>query len=495
MEEKARRSVPVSILSYAVNQGLRLVATVVLARILVPSDFGLFALTSLAISLLSIFNDFGVGPALVVARNLDRRTRATALTLMIAASLVLAAVLVVLAPLAAELFDEDQLDELLLVVAGSLFLSGPIWFHETTLQRDLEFVKRFGTKLVQTLTYITVAITLALLDAGVWSLVIGHVTSYVAYLAALVAVSQDRVAPGWDRAAARRLAGSGRGFLAQDALEYAQAQSDAVAVGGFLGTGQLGLYAMGFRFGELTYIGIAEPITQVTFPTFSRMRERGENWRASFRTVLRLVSLITFPIGALFSGAAEPIVETLLGDKWSDTIGPLAVFGVWAMLKPLEGTFGWLLNSLEQQARLAKVRALGLIPFVPALFIAADLGGITAVAWVMVAHMAGLTIALSLTVRSRAQVALHHQLRAVAPAAAGAVAAWAAARGTAVALDDAAPILALVAAGAACLAAFAVGASLVERRVLPDALERARATLRRSADPAAPERSLDSAQA
>ena len=78
MESKARRSIPVSILSYACNQGLRLAATVVLARILVPSDFGLFALTSLAISLLSIFNDFGVGPALVVARELARRTRATA---------------------------------------------------------------------------------------------------------------------------------------------------------------------------------------------------------------------------------------------------------------------------------------------------------------------------------------------------------------------------------------------------------------------------------
>jgi len=49
------------------------------------------------------------------------------------------------------------------------------------------------------------------------------------------------------------------GFLAQDALEYAQHQSDAVAVGGFLGAGQLGLYAMGFRFGELTYIGSPSP--------------------------------------------------------------------------------------------------------------------------------------------------------------------------------------------------------------------------------------------
>ncbi len=479
MEGKARRSIPVSILSYACNQALRLAATVVLARILVPSDFGLFALTSLAISLLSIFNDFGVGPALVVTRDLDRRTRATALTLMIAASLVLAAILVALAPRAADLFSEDRLDELLLVVAGSLFLSGPIWFHETMLQRDLEFVKRFATKLVQTLTYIVVAITLALLDAGVWSLVIGHVASYVTYLAALIAVSEDRVAPGWDAQAARRLAGSGRGFLAQDALEYAQQQSDAVAVGGFLGAEQLGLYAMGFRFGELTYVGVAEPVTQVTFPAFARMRERGADWRGSFLTVLRLVALITFPIGAFFSGAAEPIVETLLGDKWEATIGPLAVFGVWAMLKPLEGTFGWLLNSLEQQTRLATLRAIALIPFVPALMIAADRSGITAVAWVMVAEMAGLTVAVALMVRARGGLPLRDQLRAIAPPAVGAAVAWAATRGTAVALDDAEPFIALVASGLAGVAAYAAAASVVDRRVFPAALAEARTTLRR----------------
>ncbi len=199
---------------------------------------------------------------------------------------------------------------------------------------------------------------------------------------------------------------------------------------------------MGYRFGELTYVGVAEPITQVTFPAFAQMRERGEDWRASFSGAApgRAGHVL---LGALFSGAAEPIVDTLLGDKWAGTIGPLAVFGLWAMLKPLEGTFGWLLNSLEQQGRLAALRALALIPFVPALFIAATTSGITAVAWVMVAHMALLTIAVGLTVRSRGGVPLGDLLGALAPPALGAAACWAASRGVAVALDDAAPALAL----------------------------------------------------
>jgi hypothetical protein len=151
------------------------------------------------------------------------------------------------------------------------------------------------------------------------------------------------------------------------------------------------------------------------------------------------------------------------------------------MVKPLEGTYGWLLNSLEQQGQLAKLRAVALIPFVPALMIAADQAGITAVAWVMVAHMVGLTTAVALTVRSRGGVALRDQLRAIGPPAVGAVAAWAATRGTAIALDDAAPVVAFAASGVVCVAAFAAAGSLLDRRLLPNALERARATLRRQA--------------
>ena len=479
MEIKARRSIPVSVLSYGTNQALRMTATVVLARLLVPSDFGLFALTSLAISLLSILNDLGVGPALVVARELDRRTRATALTLMIVFSIVLAVVLVALAPLVSDLLDEPRLDELLYLIAGSLALSGPVWFHETTLQRELEFVKRFGAKLVQTLTYIVVAITLAILDAGVWSLVIGHVASYVTYLGALVSVSPDRIRPGWDLATARRLTSSSRPFLAQDALEYAQAHADAAAIVGFLGTASLGLYGIAFRFGELTYIAITQPITQVTFPAFARMRARGEEWRSSFKGVLRLVALLTFPIGAFFSAAAEPIVDTLFGPKWTVSIGPLAVFGVWATIKPLETTLAWLLNSLEQQSTVARLRAIGLVPFVPALMIAADQAGLTAVAWVMVAHIGGLAAAISLTVRSKLNVRIRDQLQAVLPPAAGAVAAWAAARAIAVALDGAAPAVALVTAGAVGLTAYVAAASAVEPRLLPRALQQARGTLQR----------------
>ena len=477
MDTRARQSIPLSMLSYASNQALRLAATIVLARILVPADFGLFALTSLAISMLSIFNDMGVGPALVLARDADTKTRRTALSLMIITSFALAVVLIAAAPLIADFFDEPELDELLIVVSGSLFLSGPIWFHETTLQRALEFGKRLRTKLVQTVTYITVALTLALLDAGVWSLVIAHVTSYVTYLVALITVASERVLPGWDPATARRLAGSGRGFLAQDTLEYAQQQSDGLAIGAFLNAGQLGFYGMAYRFSELTYLGIADPVAQVTFPTFARMRERSEDWRRSFHAVLRGVALVSFGIGVLLSGAAEPLVETLFGDKWLATIGPLSVLGIWAAVKPLEATFAALLNSMQQQSRLVFVRGLVTIPLVIGVILAADHGTITTVAWVMLGHITLAATAVGLTLRTRAGVPPGALLKPLVPLAAGAAVAWVATRGIAVALDDAPPAVALVAALAGGAAAYAAVLFAIRPGLLPQIFRQAVSTV------------------
>jgi len=311
------------------------------------------------------------------------------------------------------------------------------------------------------------------LDAGVWSLVIGHVTSYVTYLVALIAVARERVWPGWDPATARGLAGSGRGFLAQDTLEYAQQQSDGLAIGAFLNAGQLGFYGMAYRFGELTYVGIADPVAQVTFPTFARMRERGEDWRRSFHAVLRGVALVAFAIGVLLSAAAEPLVETLFGDKWLATIGPLQVLGIWAAIKPLEATFGALLNSLQQQSRLVFVRGVVTVPLVVGVILAADHGSITTVAWVMLGHITLAATAVGLTLRVRAGIPPGALLAAIAPLAAAAAVAWVTTRAVAVGLDDAASAVALIAAIASGAAAYLAVLRVIHPELLPQIVRQA----------------------
>ena len=208
------------------------------------------------------------------------------------------------------------------------------------------------------------------------------------------------------------------------------------------------------------------------------MRERAEDWRRSFHAVLRGVALVSFAIGVLLSAAAEPLVETLFGDKWLDTIGPLQVLGIWAAIKPLEATFGALLNSLQEQSRLVFVRGIVTVPLVVGVILAADHGSITTVGWVMLGHIALGATAVGLTLRMRAGIAPGALLRAIGPLAAAAAVAWVVTRAVAVGLDDAAPAVALVAAIASGAAAYLAVLRVIHPRLLPQIVRQAASTVR-----------------
>lgn len=475
MEADARRGLPLSLLSYAGHQAIRLVATVILTRILVPADFGLLALCSLAIGVLSIFNDFGLGSAAVIRPELDERTRGTVLSIMLLSSAALAVVLIAASPLIADLYGQPRLGPLLMVISGSLFLSGPIWFYETTFQRDLQFGRRLASKLTLAVAYLVSAVTLALLGAGVWSLVIGHVISYAAQLVVLVALAPTRTRPRWDGAEARDLIRSSRGFLVWSGVEFMQQNTDSMVVGRVLGARALGFYGLSFRLSELPWAGVAHPVANVTFPAFSRMRHRGEEWRRTYLTTVQVIALVCAPLGALLSGCAEPLTRTLFNERWLPVIPPLQIFGLWAVLRPIEATVAWMLNALDLAGRVARISGSALLVLVPALIVAADRGGIDAVAWVMAGHMAVLLAALVGVAHARAGVTVADHVRAVAPASVSAMAAWVAARAVVAAMDDVTPPVTLAASVVVALAVYGAGVAVLDRSVVA----RVRAHLRR----------------
>lgn len=180
LEEKAIRGIPWTLLTYIANRVLFLATTVVLARLLAPSDFGLLALALIVVGLISLFSGLGLGGALVVRQDLDERSQGTILTILLSAGAVFAVLLAALSPLAAELFDEPRLAAVMAVLSGTVVVSGFNWFYETLLQRDLEFRRRFACSLAQTVSNSAVAVLLAALGAGIWSLVAAQLVGTVA---------------------------------------------------------------------------------------------------------------------------------------------------------------------------------------------------------------------------------------------------------------------------------------------------------------------------
>lgn len=479
MEDKARRAFPLSLLSFGANKVITVITTIVLARLLDPREFGLFALAIMALALLSMFNDFGLGKLLVARQDLDLAAQRTMLAVMIATSGVLALGLVAMAAPLADLFDEPRLRALLVIIAATLLLSGPVWFYETLLQRELEFKARLIAQCTQNITFAIVAIGLVRLDHGVTGLVVANVASYVVYLGCLLRLAPYRVAPAFQRGRTRELLLGSRGFVVQGGVLFGQQNADNVIVAKVLGSAPLGAYFLAYRLAQLTTEAIARPVANVTFSAFSRMRHHGEDWVRAYLSTLRMIALAACPVALVLSAAADPLVRLLYGPKWLVMIGPLAILGLWAILHALEWTLMSLLNSIGEADIAAAAGTVAIVALIPLLVLGAETGGLNGVAWVLTGHSAVMTIVLATLVARRGAVALRDQWAAVRTILLAGAVGWGATRAIAEATSQAPALLGVLAAGAAGSAAYLATIAIAQPGLLGHALRQARQTVER----------------
>jgi lipopolysaccharide exporter len=463
LDNRAVRSVPWTLLTYAGNRGVGFIASIVLARLLLPSDFGLIALANSITLGLNYLRDLGLAATIISRHDLSRHAQGTILTMMIGLSLVLGLVGVAVAPLVASAFRETDLTGLVRVLSLTLCLGGFQGFGEAQLQKHMLFRGRFIVLVGQAVVYSGVAIALAAMTSlGVWSIVIGRVAMSVAgTVLVFVYAAPYWMKPTWNGVEARDALHTSSGFLAQVLLQFIRSNSDYVVVGRYLSAAQVGFYYTSYRLAELPFAAISDPVSRVTFAAFSEMRSRGEDIRGSYLSVLRLVAVVSVPLGIVLSAAAEPFTLAVLGEKWAPMVGTLSILGIWAALYPLQNTASWLLNSSGAPGALAKINAALYPPFVAALILTASGPGIEGVAWTIVAYTLAALGIVWVVCRVRVGIPINAQVRAVWLPVLACAPAWLAGYGVAGMLEGK-PWISLIATSAACLGSYAAVLSLVD---------------------------------
>lgn len=474
------RSVPWTLLSYIGNRGVGLLSQIVLARLLVPEDFGVVALAGTTVLLLGYLRDLGLANTLILRHDLTARAQGTVLTLAIGMSFALGAVGFALAPWIADLFREPDLTGIVRALSLTICLGGFQGFAEAQLQKHMRFRERFVAQFAQALIYAAVAISLAATtDLGPWAIVIGQLAMIVTGAALMGAFAAPYwVRPAWDPAEARDVLRTSRGFLAQVLFYFLQQNTDYIAIGRALNTAQVGFYSYSYRLAEIPYSAISDPVSRVTFSAFAAMRARGEDIREAYLSVLRLVAVVSAPLGIVLSTAADPFTRVVFGDKWIPMIGTLTVLGLWASLRPLQNTSSWLLNSSGAPGLLAKINAALYVPFAAAIIAAATGPGIEGVAWVVVGFTVISIGAVWMASSREVGVPVVSQVRAVGPAVGSCVPAWLTGYATASALDGE-PVIGLLATTVVCLATYVGVLALIDVELVKRSLAQVRRTVGR----------------
>jgi O-antigen/teichoic acid export membrane protein len=384
--------------SYAGGKVLVFVATLVLAHLLVPSEFGLVAFALAVIYYLEYVTDLGLGAALIYRSDAeDPRVSSTAFWIGVLGAVVLFGTAWVAAPLLADVGPGDAVVALFRVLALQFLFSALGKVHEYRLRRSLQFRRLFWPELAGGLAKGVVSIALAVGGAGAWSLVIGQLVGTLSQSIALWIVCPFRPGLRVSRRHVAPMMRFGLGIVAVGVLGRGAMSFDYVVVGAQLGAAALGVYYLAFRLPELVILSGFQVANEVLFPFYARLREGpvdggDDDLRRGYLQTVRLGALVAWPAALGMAALALPLVLTLYGEQWRSAAAPLAFVALWAGLASLASMPGAVFKALGRSWLLTATGVMQIAILFPAILLAAPYG-ITAVAASQVAEK---TISLAL---------------------------------------------------------------------------------------------------
>lgn len=332
-----------------------IVSTLILARLLVPADFGIVAMASLVVALIDTILDLGVNSALVQNREADREDFNTAWTLRLLQS-TLAAILIALvgAPLAIEYFNDPRVEDVLRVMALAVLFSGFENIGIVAFQKNMEFGRDFRFLFLRRITGFVVTIALALWLRNYWAMVLGALAGRVVGVGLSYALHDYR--PSFSLAKLPRIWSFSQWILVRNLGIYGANQTDKLLVGRRSDASTLGAYSLADEISAMPTGEVLMPLGRVLFPAFVRVVDKPDELRRAFCLALGVQALIALPAGIGLALVAHTAVPLLLGQQWLAAIPLVQILALMNVAIALTHSSGYLLLALGK-VRLQAIMA------------------------------------------------------------------------------------------------------------------------------------------
>ncbi len=403
--------------SYLFGKVTVLATTLVLARLLVPEDFGLVALAMVFITYADAVADLGVAQALVYLPRTAQTARAALLSALGFGAL-LAGGAVLGAPAIATLFDEPDVAPLIRLLSLSLLAGALASVPEALMRRDLQFRRLSSAAVLRSVAIGVVSITLAANGSGAEALIWGTVAGALVYVAAtwlLIPARPDARLWRADLGSLRAVLGYGLPAAGGMLLAKLIFDIDYLIVGRELGAEALGYYTMGFRIPELLIINVFFVVSSVTFPLYSRARSDPARLQRGYLSSVRIQATYGLCAGLGTAAVAPVLIPILLGDNWGPAVGALVPLAVYAALRSLGAGANDVYKALGRPGLSVQISLLRLVALVPLLFLATR-WGFAGVAWVQAIAAAAFVVLMQGVALRVLGLGWSRLLRAVAPA-------------------------------------------------------------------------------
>ncbi|NIJ16024.1 lipopolysaccharide biosynthesis protein [Sphingobium vermicomposti] len=400
--------------SQIVSQMISWVVTLVVIRLLDPADYGLFAMTQVILNFATFLNGYGLVSALVQSDTLDSHRLRQAFGMMLLLNGGLAVAQLLIAPVAADYYDQPLVADLLRVQA-LLYLTTPfISIPEALMGRALDFRRPAVVNLIAAAASAAVALTGALLGWGVWTLVFAPMAGFWVKAVGYVLATGFRPIPSFDFRGTGAMVTYGASLLGGQMFWIVQSQADIFIGGRMLAPHELGLYAEALFLTQIFVSKFIPPLNDVAFPAYARMQKDPGRIAWSFCKAVRLLLLISCPVYLGMAVTAEPLVDTLFGEKWLPMAPFVAILALAMPFMTLQVMFAPVSNALGRPGLTARIAAVGAV-LMPAAFLIGIQFGAIGLAWAWLCSFPLLTVVTAKLAGGPMGLRLSDLMRAAAP--------------------------------------------------------------------------------
>ena len=320
------------------DRGIGLVSTLVLARLLVPADFGLIAMATTLMALIEVVTVGEFGSAIIHNPNVTRDHYDSAWSMSALFGLTAAILLIALAYPTSAFFKEPRLVPVIFALSLLPIIDGLFNMGCVDFRKHLQFHKDFQLQVGRKIIGFLIVIPLAFVTRSYWALIAGMIAGRAGGLALSYVLHPFR--PRFSLRSARSLFGYSGWLMLNNALTFLSQRGAHLVVGRLLTPKALGLYTISYEMANLPTTEMAMPVNRAIFPGYSKVQNDRAALQSAFLRVLGVIAIVTIPAGVGMACIAHLFVPAVLGANWM-TAAPLI------SLLALAGTINALQANIE----------------------------------------------------------------------------------------------------------------------------------------------------
>jgi O-antigen/teichoic acid export membrane protein len=330
------------------QQGIQFFIAIILARLLLPEQFGLIAMLTIFMAVAQSFVLSGFGSALIQKQNANHLDECSMFYFNILVGFFVAGVLFLSAPLIAAFYRIPLLTPLTQVLSLNLIINAFGIVHTTLLTKRIDFKAQMKVSVIAIVLSGSIGVIMAYQGYGVWSLVAQSISSNLFRTALLWVVLPWR--PSWifSWVSLRSMFSFGSKLLFSGLLDTIYNNLYLVVIGKMFSAADLGYYTRAQQTQQLPVDSLSVTVGRVTFPVFSSMQDDKARLKRGTRKALSTLAMLNFPLMIGLAVVAKPMVLVLLTAKWLPCVPYLQLLCVVGMLYPLHSIN---LNVLLAQGR------------------------------------------------------------------------------------------------------------------------------------------------